>query len=85
MSLFEEIVMPYSSIKDLPDSVRHVLPTHAQEIYVSSFNNAHKEYHAKKNRRDPDEDLDAICHKVAWTAVKKKYKKSKEGNWIEKK
>jgi cation transport regulator len=77
--------MPYSSIKDLPDSVRNVLPVHGQEIYVSSFNNAHKQYHSKKNRRNPSEDLDAVCHKVAWTAVKKKYRKNTDGNWIEKK
>jgi cation transport regulator len=77
--------MPYTSIKDLPDSVQNVLPTHAQEIYLSSYNNARTEYHLKKNRRDPSEDLDSICHKVAWSAVKKKYHKDNDGNWTAKK
>lgn len=77
--------MPYTSTNDLPDSVRNVLPAHAQEIYLASYNNAHSEYHLKKNRRNPKEDLESICHKVTWTAVKKKYKKDKDGNWTEKK
>lgn len=61
------------------------LPAHAQEIYLASYNNAYSEYHLKKKRRDPSEDLESICHKVAWTAVKKKYHKDKDGNWTEKK
>lgn len=76
--------MPYHSIDDLPGSVRNVLPKHAQEIYRSSFNNAHKEYFSKKNRRNPEEDLDSVCHKVAWSAVKAKYHKDKDENWVEK-
>ena len=36
--------MPYDSTKDLPDSVRHVLPGHAQDIYKEAFNNAYDEY-----------------------------------------
>lgn len=70
--------MPYTSPKDLPDSVRNVLPVHAQEIYLSSYNHAHTEYHLKKNRRDPLEGLESICHKVAWAAVKKKYRKDRK-------
>jgi hypothetical protein len=32
--------MPYDNLKDLPKSVRHVLPKHAQEIYLAAFNRA---------------------------------------------
>lgn len=42
--------MPYNSIGDLPDTVQNVLPKHAQEIYMSSYNNAHKEYYLKKKQ-----------------------------------
>lgn len=77
--------MPYKSNSNLPDSVRNVLPEHAQEIYRSSYNNAHTEYHLKKNRNNPTDSLEEICHKVAWSAVKKKYHKDKDGNWTEKK
>lgn len=32
--------MPYRSKQELPDSVQHVLPAHAQEIYKEAFNSA---------------------------------------------
>jgi cation transport regulator len=80
----EVVLMPYKSISDLPFSIQHVLPVHAQEIYMSSYNNAHKQYFLKKNRRNPSDDLDTVCHKVAWTAVKQKYRKDNEGRWVAK-
>lgn len=43
-----------------------------------------EEYKDKNKRRDKTEDHEAICHKVAWSAVKKKYQKDKDGNWKEK-
>jgi len=67
--------MPYDSIRELPDSVRENLPKHAQEIYKSAFNNAWEEY-------DHDEKR---AHSVAWSAVKKSYKKDEgSGRWIKK-
>ena len=68
--------MPYHSISDLPDSVRHHLPEHAQEIYLEVFNSAWKQY-ADWN------DQEAVSHKVAWSVVKKKYEKQGE-QWVEK-
>lgn len=76
--------MPYETIEDLPEPVRAHLPKHAQEIYKTSFNNAHETYRSRKKRQNPKESLEVICHKVAWAAVKKKYKKDKGGNWVEK-
>ena len=70
--------MPYQSIEDLPDSVRHHLPKHAQEIYKEAFNHAYEEY----KERGP-EGREETAHKVAWTAVKKKYRKDeKSGEWV---
>lgn len=69
--------MPYKSIKDLPDSVQHVLPSHAQEIYKKAFNAAYDEY----AERGP-EGREETAHKVAWAAVKKKYRKNEQtGKW----
>lgn len=42
--------MPYATIHDLPKSVRHVLPEHAQEIYLAAFNNAWTEYAERADR-----------------------------------
>jgi cation transport regulator ChaB len=33
--------MPYRSINELSDSVRNVLPKHAQEIYKEAYNSAY--------------------------------------------
>jgi hypothetical protein len=37
---------------ELPDSVQHVLPAHAQEIYKEAFNSAWEQYKHKEDRRD---------------------------------
>lgn len=73
--------MPYQKNQNLPDSVKNHLPSHAQEIYREAFNNAHKEYKDSEKRRDLEESLEEISHRVAWSAVKKKYAKKSDGNW----
>lgn len=75
--------MPYQSIFDLPDSVRNHLPEHAQEIYLSAFNNAWEEYKDPRDR-NTSSSREATAHKVAWSAVKKKYEKQGK-QWKEKK
>ncbi|MGN6705192.1 MAG: putative cation transport regulator ChaB [Rhodanobacter sp.] len=72
--------MPYSSISNLPDSVRDNLPRHAQEIYKEAFNSAWDEY-ADKDERRGDESREEVAHKVAWSAVKQKYQKDGDGDW----
>lgn len=76
--------MPYSSKNELPESVKNVLPSHAQDIYKEAFNSAYDEYKDPKDRRG-DEDREEVAHKVAWSAVKKKYEKTEDGKWHEKK
>lgn len=53
--------MPYNNLKDLPDSVRHVLPKDARKIYLASFNNAWEEYKDAKNRRG-DDTREEVAH-----------------------
>ncbi|PLS14880.1 cation transporter [Bacillus sp. M6-12] len=65
--------MPYESLNELPDAVKDNLPHHAQEIFKEAFNSASEEY--------KEEDT---AFKVAWSAVKKKYKKDDQDNWVEK-
>jgi cation transport regulator len=72
--------MPYSTVNELPDSVRNVLPSHAQNIYKEAFNSAFDEYKSSKDRRG-DENREEVAHKVAWAAVKKKYAKGEDGKW----
>jgi cation transport regulator len=68
--------MPYQSVEDLPPPVQAHLPPHAQEIYLGAFNNAWTEYAA----RGPAQ-REQIAHRVAWAAVKRKYRKSGD-RWI---
>ncbi|MDU7306399.1 MAG: putative cation transport regulator ChaB [Escherichia coli] len=62
--------MPYKTKSDLPESVKHVLPSHAQDIYKEAFNSAWDQYKDKEDRRD-DASREETAHKVAWAAVKK--------------
>ncbi|WP_213994174.1 putative cation transport regulator ChaB [Sodalis sp. dw_96] len=72
--------MPYKSNNSLPDSVSHVLPKHAQDIYREAFNHAWDQYEEKAERRG-DESREETAHKVAWAAVKHKYKKGDDDRW----
>lgn len=67
--------MPYRSNADLPPSVRRHLPSPAQTMYRQAFNGAWRQY-VEKQRRD-----EAICHRIAWAAVKRRYRKSGE-YWV---
>lgn len=60
--------MPYATIDDLPEAVRHHLPRHAQEIYRSAFNHAWDRYALNPIREE-------ITHRIAWAAVKRRYHK----------
>lgn len=72
--------MPYNSVNELPDGPRHVLPRHAQEIYVAAFNNAFRHYKSPASRRG-DTDREEVAHKIAWNAVKKSYERGDDGKW----
>lgn len=73
--------MPYASINELPDNVKHVLPNHAQKIYKESFNSAYDQYDAPEERRG-DAGQEETAHRVAWSAVKKGgYEKDDSGKW----
>ena len=66
--------MPYANRSELPESVRHVLPEHAQNIFKDAFNNAFDEYGKDESR----------AFAVAWGAVKKNYHKNETtGKWEE--
>ena len=72
--------MPYKSATELPDSVKNVLPAHAQDIYKEAFNSAYDEYKDAEDRRD-DRDREEVAHRVAWSAVKHKYEKGSDDKW----
>jgi cation transport regulator len=74
--------MPYKILSELPSQVQKRLPKHAQEIYRAAFNHAWEEYKDPK-LRNTDETREVVSHKVAWSAVKKKYYRNNDGIWLE--
>ena len=74
--------MPYAKVSELPDSVTDNLPKHAQEIYKEAYNSAWDQYSDSDDRRG-DASREETAHKVAWSAVKNKYKKQ-DGKWVKK-
>lgn len=64
--------MPYLGNDDLPSSVRHSLPEHAQDIYREAFNHA---YAAHSGETDQEER----AHRIAWSSVKRSYRKTAFG------
>ena len=73
--------MPYSNNKELPKGVQNHLPIHGQDIYREAFNHAWEEYASPSKRRTKD-SREVVAHKVAWSAVEKKYHKDEEGHWV---
>ncbi len=62
--------MAFNSLDELPKQIKDNLPPHGQDIWMSTFNHAEKEY--------GDESQAA---RVAWSAVERVYHKDPEGYW----
>ena len=75
LGIYEEDLekSPWDKNKDLPKSLRDKLPSGAQTIFRLAFNSAIEEYNNEQT-----------SFKVAWTAVKRKYKRNSEGQWVKK-
>lgn len=66
--------MPYRANDELPPSVRHHLPDHAQDIYREAFNHAYAAHAGEADR-------EKRSHMIAWAAVKRGYEKSGD-RWV---
>lgn len=75
--------MPYDNRNELPDAVKNALPDKAQQIYLDAFNSAWQDY-KDPDDRDGDDSREEVAHKVAWSAVKQRYRKNDAGDWVEK-
>jgi cation transport regulator len=69
--------MPYRTNDDLPARVRSHLPPDAQAIYREAFNSAWVHYASEGPAREE------ICHRIAWAAVKRRYRKA-DVDWVPK-
>lgn len=73
--------MRHRKISSLPEKVRKNLPEGAQRIYLEAYNAAYDQYE-KASKRRPDTTQEETASRVAWTAVKTKYEKNNEGEWV---
>lgn len=73
--------MTYHNNKELPKGVKEHLPEHAQDIYREAYNHSYEQYINPEKRKGSSDSLEKIAHKVAWSAVKKKYQKGVGGDW----
>jgi cation transport regulator len=71
----------YKTNNELPETVKDNLPEHGQDIYREAFNSAWEQYDEPHERKD-DRTREETAHAVAWNAVKMKYKKNEEGEWV---
>ncbi len=68
--------MPYHANTDLPLSIQHHLPEHAQDIFRETFN-----YVYATHPHDPRREEAAF--RIAWAAVKRSYRKVGD-HWVAK-
>lgn len=74
--------MPYDKLSELPKNVRDNLPKAAEKIFKEAYNSAWDQYKNPEDRKG-NASREEVAQKVAWSAVKKKYKK-KDGEWVKK-
>ena len=64
--------MPYKKLEELPAGVKDNLPKRAQRLYMAAFNSA-------AEGKDATDEKSAA---IAWSAVKAKYQKDDNGDWV---
>jgi cation transport regulator len=75
--------MPYKNTGDLPENVRQNLPPGARAIFKEAYNSAWEQY-SDESKRKGDSGREETANRVAWSAVKKKYRKNEKGDWVRK-
>jgi len=64
----------------VPADLKDNLPKRAQTTYVKAYNSAWEQYSTARKRR-AGASREETANKVAWSAVKKSYKKGDDGKW----
>lgn len=75
--------MPYENLNSLPEAVKDNLPKGAQKIFKEAYNNAWEQYKEPEDRKG-GASREETAQKVAWSAVKGKYRKNERGEWVKK-
>ena len=71
--------MRYESKRDLPETLRDVLPEEAQDIYLEAYKKAWEDY---REEQAGDLSRGSVAHQQGWAAVKREFVQSeKTGEW----
>ncbi len=71
--VLEYVEAPYKTNKDLPKNIRNSLPSVAQTVWRTVFNESLK-----------NGDSEEVARKKAWSAVKNGWEKNDDGKWVKK-
>lgn len=75
--------MPRGKLSERTKKQIDALPENAKRTFKKAHESALKEYKDPEKRRRKSDTPEGVAHKVAWSAVKKKYKKSGD-KWVSK-
>jgi cation transport regulator len=75
--------MPRGKLSERTKKQIDTLPEKAQRTFKKAHESALKQYKDPSKRRSKGDTPEKIAHKVAWNAVRKKYKKSGD-KWVSK-
>lgn len=75
--------MPQGKLSERTKKQIDTLPAGAKRTFREAHKSALKEYKDPDRRRKKSDSPEKVAHKVAWSAVKKKYKKSGD-KWVRK-
>jgi cation transport regulator len=75
--------MPRGKLSERTKKQIDTLPEKARRTFKKAHESALKQYKNPSKRRSKSDTPEKVAHKVAWSAVKKKYKKSGE-KWVSK-
>jgi cation transport regulator len=70
--------MIYSTVTELPKTIRDELPEHAQEIYRAAYNLTVEEHRAADHS---EHKLQEMADQAAWQRVKMEYEQDDTGQW----
>jgi cation transport regulator len=75
--------MPRGKLSERTKKQIDTLPEKAQRTFRKAHESALKQYKSPGKRRRKSDTAEAVAQKVAWSAVKKKYRKSGD-KWVSK-
>ncbi|AIC17228.1 ChaB family protein [Nitrososphaera viennensis] len=75
--------MPRGKLSERTKKQIDTLPEKAQRTFKKAHDSALKQYKNPNKRRSKSDTAEGVAQKVAWSAVKKKYKKSGD-KWVSK-